>query len=175
MMWDLRKYGGLRALISQDGVSLSYDGLHDSTEAIAGAMGERDLVFLLCTNTVGSVAGYLACLNHDIVPLLLPSAMDPGQVMELAERYRPGSLWLPEEIADRYEGEKVFEMHGYCLLRLRDEPGFPMGEELALLLTTSGSTGSPKLVRQSRKNIISNASIHFKHVLSYGASLFPLE
>lgn len=33
----------------------------------------------------------------------------------------------------------------------------PLNEELALLLTTSGSTGSPKLVRQSYRNIQSNA------------------
>lgn len=32
-----------------------------------------------------------------------------------------------------------------------------MHPDLALLLTTSGSTGSPKLVRQSRRNIESNA------------------
>jgi len=39
-----------------------------------------------------------------------------------------------------------------------------MHEELALLLTTSGSTGSPKLVRQSYKNIKSNAESIVKYL-----------
>ncbi|MBO7631738.1 MAG: AMP-binding protein, partial [Lachnospiraceae bacterium] len=33
---------------------------------------------------------------------------------------------------------------------------YPLYEELAMLVTTSGSTGSPKLVRQSYGNIRSN-------------------
>lgn len=34
---------------------------------------------------------------------------------------------------------------------------YPINKDLSLLLTTSGSTGSPKLVRLTQKNIQSNA------------------
>ena len=50
----------------------------------------------------------------------------------------------------------MIEREGYVLLRTRNET-YPIHEELALLLTTSGSTGSPKLVRQSMKNLTANA------------------
>ena len=45
----------------------------------------------------------------------------------------------------------------YRLLRTDYESKGQLYPELALLLTTSGSTGSPKLVRQSYENIQSNA------------------
>ena len=42
-------------------------------------------------------------------------------------------------------------------MKARQDAGTVLFEELALLLTTSGSVGSPKLVRQSRKNLQANA------------------
>ena len=61
---------------------------------------------------------------------------------------------MAEEFSDY---ESVWESYGYCLLRTSYAMEKTMYQELGLLLTKSGSTGSPKLVRQSYKNILSNA------------------
>lgn len=54
---------------------------------------------------------------------------------------------------------KLAHKYGYVLYKMRNDLGSPkMYDELALLLSTSGSTGSPKMVRQSYKNISSNAA-----------------
>lgn len=51
----------------------------------------------------------------------------------------------------------MYAIHGYQLYRT-GATSCSMHPDLALLLATSGSTGSPKLVRLSRKNLESNAA-----------------
>ena len=48
-------------------------------------------------------------------------------------------------------------MLGYCLIKISKKSYYKLNKDLALLLTTSGSTGSPKLVKLSHQNIFSNA------------------
>ena len=55
------------------------------------------------------------------------------------------------------ELEAVYEAYGYTLLKTNYEIKYEIFPELALLLTTSGSTGSPKFVRQSYTNVRDNA------------------
>ena len=63
-------------------------------------------------------------------------------------------MWLPESKA---EGKEiVFSAWEYCLVKTGNQPT-PMYDELSLLLPTSGSTGSPKLVRHCYRNIEANA------------------
>jgi len=65
-------------------------------------------------------------------------------------------LWLPSRMANQFEYESVWSVWDYSLLKTKYNQAFALHDDLALLLTTSGSTGSPKLVRQSYKNILAN-------------------
>jgi acyl-coenzyme A synthetase/AMP-(fatty) acid ligase len=145
------------ALLSDDGASLSYSDINTFSEIIQNQIPTRSLIFCLCQNTIGSLLGYISFINNKQVPLLLNASMDIGFVKNLLDAYRPSFLWLPVEQAQNYEGELVFSSHEYGLLQMKvEKPPLPH-EDLALLLTTSGSTGSPKLVRLSYRNILSNA------------------
>lgn len=151
-----RDYGDTLAAVEDNGNRVTYHELFCIADGIWGAIGKRTLVFALCSNTIGSVAGYLSFIGHGVVPLLLSDTLECALVENLINLYRPEYLWLPtgraEEFADH---EIVYERCGYALLWTGLTP-FPMYDELALLLTTSGSTGSPKLVKQSYRNIRSN-------------------
>lgn len=57
---------------------------------------------------------------------------------------------------------KLLELEGYVLWDTGNS-GTPGADNLALMLTTSGSTGSPKIVRLSKKNLLSNA----RSIISY--------
>ncbi|MDR2940974.1 MAG: AMP-binding protein [Treponema sp.] len=68
-------------------------------------------------------------------------------------------------MADEFSDySKVYSVWGYTLLKTPYDKIFPLYEELALLLTTSGSTGSPKFVRQSYANIRANTESIVKYL-----------
>ena len=91
------------------------------------------------------------------MPLLLSSGIDREFRENLAESYLPSYYWLPERLNDEINGETIFKKFGYILKSIAQKP-YPLHEELSLLLTTSGSTGSPKLVRHKYGNLESNAA-----------------
>ncbi len=157
MIWDYLKYQDNTAVETEDRF-LSYGNLHQVTSEIASHIPERALVFVLAGNTVGSLAGYAAFLNHGIVPLMLDEKIDRDLLADLTARYRPQYLWAPEEASDGFGTyEAVFRTLGYVLLKTNIPDPWPLHEDLALLINTSGSVGVPKLVRQSRRNITANA------------------
>ena len=158
MMWDLKKYSGQTAVITETGEEISYDNLFELTENLAKAVNRRCLAFCLCSNTLGSLIGYVSFLNHGIVPLMLDAHIDADLLHHFLTAYGPDYLWVPAEQAADFEGEKVYESCEYALIKRADEKVYPLYEELALLLTTSGSTGSPKFVRQSLANIKANTA-----------------
>lgn len=156
-MWSFKEYKDRTAFSQDDGQKISYKELEDAGNELAARIEERSLVFSLCTNTIGSVVGYTTFLNHNIVPVLLADTLEEGLLELLLDTYQPEYLWCPNrESKILKKGKIIFEARGYVLLKT-GAPKAELHDELALLLTTSGSTGSPKLVRQSYKNVLSNA------------------
>lgn len=145
------------AIKSDTGVSLTYGQLCEYASEIGKVPKKRCLVFCLCRNVPGSVAGYVGFLSSNVVPLLLDAGINSEMLMGMRAVYRPAYFWAPMDMENELsDTEKVYEALDYVLLKTKDE-AYEMNQNLCLLLTTSGSTGSPKLVRQSKKNVEANA------------------
>ena len=156
MIWNLKQYGESTALIQGD-EEVSYLHLAELSDGIAARVGERTLVFILCSNTVGSIAGYVGFVNHGIVPLLLDAGLNQGLLEELIRTYQPEYIWAPEARENLWaESAEVYSGCGYRLWKCGWEEKTELYPELGVLISTSGSTGSPKLVRQTYGNIRAN-------------------
>lgn len=163
MMWRFDRFGDAIALKDEFGAAMSYAELAKEGAALAQAAGGRCLTFNLCTNTIGSVVGYAGFVENGVVPALLNAAIDAELFASLYEAYHPACLWAPADFA--WDGcESVYERFGYHLLKTPFGTETQLYPELALLLTTSGSTGSPKFVRQSYQNIRANTDSIVKYL-----------
>ena len=159
-MWDLQKFEKHIAIIDDKGTQVTYGDLINTQEQIAEKMQKRALVVSLCQNSVGSVVGYIAFMNSRMVPMLLNAQLESALLKNILSIYLPSYLWVPSDMITEdlfSDMDVVYLKYDYALLRTAYEKEYPVYEELGLLLTTSGSTGSPKFVRQSYDNIMSNA------------------
>lgn len=158
MMWNFNKFENRIALQDDAGQMLTYSELQKENEKLADKVGKRCLVFSLCSNSIGSVIGYTAFMKNRIVPALLNAHLERELLDSLIKIYCPAFLWVPVESVECYpDYERVYENFGYILLKTGFQTEYPLHEELGLLLTTSGSTGSPKFVRQTYTNVMTNA------------------
>ncbi|MBR3397297.1 MAG: AMP-binding protein [Lachnospiraceae bacterium] len=157
-IWDLSEHGSKMAVIDEYGRQLTYADLDSEAHALADVIGHRCLVFSLCRNEIGSLVGYTAFINNGIVPVMINSHQEEALLDNLLKTYCPEYLWVPADMKDKFEGMlSVYEARDYCLLKTEYKKQYPLFDELGLLITTSGSTGSPKLVRQSYLNVLDNA------------------
>lgn len=155
-MWDLLSYRDNTAIITENGEKYTYVQLDSMCEEFFSHIGERCLIINFCTNTLGSVVGYVSAVNNKAVPIMVDADLNYELQLSLVESYKPKYLWLPSDMTDRFKGTIVYSEYSYSLLKTEYTHAYKLFDELALLLTTSGSTGSPKLVRQSYDNIKAN-------------------
>ncbi|QBR92023.1 AMP-binding protein [Nocardioides euryhalodurans] len=135
---DLASHGEKVAVQTASG-RVTYADLARRVDDAAALLGAtRRLVLVEGSNTLDSLVSYLAALTHGHVVLLAPPGHPSSQLVE---------AWDPDVVVG--EGGLV-ERH--------DRPRHDLHPDLALLLSTSGSTGSPKLVRLSHDNLRSNAT-----------------
>lgn len=110
---------------------------------------QKELVFILCTNTIDILDAYVSAMNSEHAVMLLSSDINSELLADIIAKYKP--KWIV--------GIKTFE--GYALengLLTRVEfREAKLHKDLAVLLSTSGTTGSPKFVRLSYENLRVNA------------------
>ena len=136
--------GDATAVLSPDSTLTYADLAGLVTEAGARLGTGRRLVLIAAENSVEALVTYLGALHAGHVPLLAPG--DRLQHLDgLIEAYDP------DVVAGRGDS-------GWQVTARHQRATHDLHADLALLLTTSGSTGSPKLVRLSHENLDSNAS-----------------
>ena len=149
-----KKLSSKIAAIDDSGALITYGALKEFCEEFYDALPRRTLIFIMAENVIGSLGGYVAALSNRIVPLIINAHIDRQLYETLKDLYKPEFIWGRETLL---EGMPiVFSKYGFGLARTVLLPN-PLYDELSLLLPTSGSTGSPKLVRHSYRNVESNA------------------
>lgn len=134
----LAGHDGRPALLDDRGGVTSYGALARKVAAFAARLGpERGLVVVEAALDLPTIVAYLGALAGRHAVLLSP----PGEAAAaLAARF--GARWLVTAQGRLLRRAGAVRPHA----------------DLAVLLSTSGSTGSPKLVRLSTGNIESNAA-----------------
>ena len=144
------------AAIDDNGGQLTYGELVWLRGELASVLPERELVFCLCENRVGALAGFLSLYDCKDVCLLLSAHIDKALLQVLDETYGPSYYWMPEAMAVESGYDRVYGYKSYILCKTGKISPF-LHPDLSMLMTTSGTTGSPKLVRHKYGNIESNA------------------
>ena len=159
-MFSLDKYKQNTAVITDKGEWLTYSDLIAVTDAFAKAVPQKGLLFCLCENRIGSLVGYVSCMEHHIPIVLLDGNKEISVLQNLIDIYQPEYIWVDKIAASEIGGTTIYQYSTFSLQKKSyevevDKP--EINSELALCLTTSGSTGSPKFVRLSAKNVLANA------------------
>jgi len=155
---DLARFSDRIAIITENKEEISYAKLKEESDKVTEILNPREVVFLICKNCKESIFAYLGFLRKRVIPVLINESIKLELFENLLNTYKPSYIYLPKEKRNMIAEIEVVKTYGdYCVLKTDFKKDYQVQDELALLLTTSGSTGSPKLVRQSYKNISSNA------------------
>ena len=137
--WNLEKFKDKIAIITNQGEKVSYQKLISQSRLIEIELKKNpnSLIFCKCRNNLKSIVNYIAILRSNCTVLLIDYFINDNDYNDLLDIYKPNFV-LDESLVK-------LKNQTYCY------------DKLAVLLSTSGSTGNPKLVRLSKNNIQDNA------------------
>lgn len=136
---------------------MSYGQLETEVNQLAERLTARTVALLVMENELSSVLCYLACMKRGVVPLLLDADTEVSELREYVRLYAPYYIMLPGGFSEAvlFDSYQRMEENENVWICKRAGQQVKSGE-LALLLTTSGTTGVSKLVRISRDNLRCN-------------------
>ena len=139
------------AAIDSNSDKLTYADITLLSQQISTNILDRALCFLLVENNIGGIAWTMGMLeSHKLVPLILNVKTEDSLYQQLIDTYKPSYICAPNNVTQ--QGEFIDSQFGYQLRKVSDNHCV-LHPELSHLLPTSGSTGSPKLVRHKYENI----------------------
>lgn len=119
----------------------------------------RKVILCICSKTAACAAGFIAFEQADSVPIMVGYDITKQQIEEICLLYGVNLCWIPESkidgMPDKRCWKELYKFRDYRLI-IKTQMGVPEFEvhpDLALLLSTSGSTGEQKFVRLSKENI----------------------
>jgi len=142
--WNLEKHGEQIAIFSNDYSPINYLNLAIMADSRTLNLNKGKLFVIECSNNLNTVLVYLGALRKGAIPLMVSSSTEKKLLNELYEHF---------EIEDIYDSINDI----WIVKKSKINAAFKPHSSLGLLLSTSGSTGSPKLVRLSLENLSSNA------------------
>ncbi len=159
----LEDFDGPALIDSVSGLRLSRSELVDEALSFVSPIGvARSLVLLLCDMSPFTPVFYAGALLADhpvaLVDARAPAVATASTLAAYGPEWVAGPVGTANTLAEAgIEGAVARTSLGGELVRLAVERRAPLHPELALLLATSGTTGSTKFVRLTRANVESNA------------------
>ena len=129
------------ALIKENLDFLSYSQLiNRADDIVANLSQERSLIFIEADSSFDSICAYIGALINGHVVMLLDPDLSADLKDSLYSHYSPNYIYKNGSLLSY--SNMIHDLHS----------------DLALMLSTSGSTGAPKLVKLTQENILANAS-----------------
>ncbi len=153
------------ALILENKETITYNELLVYSEKISRKLHKKKkLVFLLGKNNLETIVGYISFISKGHAVVLLDSKINNLFLKNLIYIYKPNYIFCDtKKKRNKSIYKSILKFKAYSLLERKVNIEIAIADDLMLLMSTSGTTGSPKLVKQSYLNIFSNT----KNIIKY--------
>tara|TARA_Y100000294_G_scaffold172558_1_gene187498 strand:+ start:519 stop:1436 length:918 start_codon:yes stop_codon:yes gene_type:complete len=161
---ELDKYDSNACLIDENNKVFSYKEVLDIGKKTSKYLKERSLIFVLAQNHIEFVTSYVGFFAKGLVQMLIDPKIEVNLFKNLVENYLPSYIFLPKlKKIDFKNYENFLDLKNHKILKIKKKVNYSINMDLALMLSTSGSTGSKKFVRLSYENINDNT----KNIVRY--------
>ena len=153
----IEKFDSNTCFFTDDKRRVSYQDVLKNSETLSKNLKPRALIFVLADNNIEFFNAYVGFFRKGLVQTLLNPKISTSLLQELIESYRPSYIFAPNSRTNDFKNYEILDKSdNYIIFKLNNDNNYSINKDLALLLSTSGSTGSKKFVRISYENISHN-------------------
>ena len=163
---NLKKFKNRKALVLESGEILTYNQLDREAKLISKKLPlKKKLIFLLGENNIETIIGYIAFIQQGFSIVILDFKINKIFLKDLIKLYNPSFIFCSRDNQKKLKNFKILlKFKTFVVTQNLSEKEYKINKDLMLLMSTSGTTGSPKLVRQSYENIVSNTKSISKYL-----------
>ena len=148
------------ALVDLDEFEYSYNDILKKNDYIISKIKKKSLIVHITSNTADSIFGFTAFLRSKFTVILLDEGFTKSYIKDTILRFKPSYIFCPKNFfgdnSDKFE-KHLISLKNYELLKTKFRQYKSIKSINKILLTTSGTTQSPKFVRLSARNLKSNS------------------
>lgn len=146
---------------------ISYGLLKDKINFLEKYIAKKSLILIITKNSIAPIISYIFSANNNHVAILIDLKTSKEEINKIINIYEPNYIFAPNYLNlnlkfDNYEIIKYF--FDYIIIKNQKVTEHKFHKDLFLLLPTSGSMGSSKFVRLSKKNLLANAKSIIKYL-----------
>ena len=141
---------------------LDIEKLNNFSKKINKTLKKKNrLVLVFSENSLEFLIGYYSFLKLALTQMILNSQINGEDLKKILKNYRPTYIYINKKV---FTSNKIFfsqfriidKIKENLILIYKKKNDYKINKKLALLISTSASTGSQKFVRISHKNLIDN-------------------
>lgn len=140
-------------LIEESGQSLCYEEIENNINYLKRIIPRNSLILILCDQSTVPLIIFLSGYVQNAVSLLVDEKINKEFIDQYMEQFHFEFVFSPIDFCNDDKLKKIEQYKNFYIYRtVYSSPS--MHSDLKLLLSTSGSTGSKKIVKLSRNNLI---------------------
>jgi long-chain acyl-CoA synthetase len=159
---NLTKFKSQIAIIEDETVIKYSDLIADLQDVCKKIDKKKKLFFILTENSYDFIKLYISLIKLGNVVFLVDIKIDQAFLVKLVKDYKPNYLCVPKTY-DYKKKNNCFNIDSYEVIKISPYI-HKFNSDLQLLLPTSGTTGSSKLVMLTKKNIYKNTADIIKYL-----------
>ena len=160
---NLGKYKNEVAIIDGD-EKITYSELINYTKYIKLRLKKKHkiLILIITSNSLDCLKFYISSVLNNFCIILLDSKSGKKFINNTIQNFNPNYIYYPKNFNFKYNKKQKIDKK--YILKKKHSKNLKINNNNLILLTTSGTTGSPKFVRISYKNISHNTERIVKYL-----------
>ena len=161
---NLRKHHNKIALIDNNFEKYNYSFIADYAKKFNKCINDRSLILMIGSNQAASAIGYISFLKLNYILILLDESFSNQYIKKLIQIYKPEYIYGEDQRLKQINlKDHKLKCLNFILSKTKYKKNNKINKKNLLLVSTSGSTSNPKLVRLSNMNLIDNT----KKIINY--------
>jgi long-chain acyl-CoA synthetase len=153
----LNKFNKRIAIILNGNELITYSKLLKDSKKITNKITKRSLILVLGGNNYETISSYVGLINKKSVIIMIDKNISQDFLVDIIKKYKPNFIFSPKKKETPKSYSIFYDFKDYKILKKNINNVIKLNKDLAVLLTTSGTTGSKKFVKQSYLNYEDNS------------------
>jgi len=160
---NLKKFSKQIALV-ENNKKYKYSFLINQSDELKKKIEDKSLILMIGSNQLASIIGYITFLKGNYCTILLDESFDDNYIKNICKIYKPNYIFgKKEKISINFNFKNIFQIKNFILVKTNFNKNFKLNLKNSLLISSSGTTNNPKLIRLSSYNIYDNT----KKIIDY--------